>query len=88
MNDLKFWMDGLGWLGAFCFLVSYYLMVIKKWKPTSFKYHFANLLGAVLLVVNTLYDSSFPSVFINGCWVGIALLGIVIDRKLWTKNQE
>ncbi|ERM81785.1 hypothetical protein P872_19210 [Rhodonellum psychrophilum GCM71 = DSM 17998] len=81
MSDLKFWMDGLGWLGAVCFLASYYLLITKKWKSSSFKYHLANLLGALFLVVNTLYDTSFPSVFINLCWAAMAVLGMVVDRK-------
>ncbi|KEO72701.1 CBU_0592 family membrane protein [Anditalea andensis] len=81
MADLKFWMDGFGWLGALCFLASYYLLVTKKWKSTSYRYHIANLIGAVFLLTNTLYDVSYPSVFINGCWAGIALIGMVVDRK-------
>lgn len=82
MTELKFWMDSLGWIGAICFLVSYYLLVTKKWKSTSMKYHLANLMGALFLVVNTLHDASFPSVFINGSWAGIALMG------MWTDNVK
>ncbi|MCH7410325.1 hypothetical protein MM239_13035 [Belliella sp. DSM 111904] len=79
MTDVKFWMDSLGWLGALCFLISYFLLITKKWKSNSMRYHFANLLGAILLVVNTYYDASFPSVFINGAWGIIALLGMKMD---------
>jgi hypothetical protein len=85
MNDLKIWMDGLGWLGAMCFLVSYFFLITKKWKSNSMRYHLSNLFGALFLVANTIYDASFPSVFINGTWAGIALMGMWMDKG---KGQE
>ncbi|MCH7412082.1 hypothetical protein MM213_01195 [Belliella sp. R4-6] len=78
---MKFWMDSFGWLGALCFLVSYFLLITKKWESTSYKYHISNILGAVFLVLNTLHDASFPSVFINACWGAIAVYGMMVDRK-------
>ncbi|WP_297337571.1 hypothetical protein [Algoriphagus sp.] len=73
---MKVWMDFIGWLGAICFLVSYGLLISGKWKPDDLKYHLANVLGAVLLCINTWYDSSFPSVMINAIWGLIAVYGI------------
>ncbi len=87
--DNKLVMDLLGWTGAMCFLISYFLLITKRWQADSYRYHFSNLLGGLLLVVNTFYDSSFPSVFINGSWAGIAILGIILDRKkIGSKTQE
>lgn len=37
-------------MGALCFLASYYLLVTKKWKSTSYRYLIANLIGAVFFV--------------------------------------
>lgn len=85
---MKFWMDSFGWLGALCFLVSYFLLITKKWESTSFKYHIANILGAVLLVFNTIHDASFPSVFINGCWGLIAIYGLIEDREKKDKSPK
>ncbi|WP_439487443.1 CBU_0592 family membrane protein [Algoriphagus sp.] len=77
---MKFWMDSAGWLGATLFLVSYALLVAGKWKPDQKRYHLANLFGAVLVCLNTWYDSSFPSVFVNGIWGMIAVYGMLHDK--------
>ncbi|MFC3417843.1 CBU_0592 family membrane protein [Algoriphagus hitonicola] len=83
---MKIWMDLLGWLGAFCFLVSYGLLIGGKWKSNDLKYHLANVLGAVLLCINTWYDSSFPSVMINAIWGLIAVYGIKKSNFEYTKK--
>lgn len=79
---MKFWMDSAGWLGAALFLVSYALLVSGKWKSDQKRYHLANLFGAVLVCLNTWYDSSFPSVFVNGIWGMIAVYGMLHDKSL------
>lgn len=71
--------DLAGWLGAFCFLVSYFLLITKVWKSTSVIYHLFNILGGLLLTVNTLYDVSYPSAFINFTWALIAFYGLYSD---------
>lgn len=72
-------MDLLGWVGALCFLLAYLLLILKRWQATSFFYHLCNILGGVLLTINTLYDASFPSAFINLVWAVIAAYGMVSD---------
>jgi len=77
---IKILFDTLGWLGALVFLVSYFLLIIKKWKATSVVFHFSNIMGGVLLTASALYDLSFPSAFINLAWAFIALYGLYSDH--------
>lgn len=72
--------DILGWLGALLFLVSYFLLVIKRWKSTSFNFHICNILGGFFVGISALYDLSFPSAFINFAWGFIALYGMYNDQ--------
>lgn len=78
---MKIWIDLAGWLGAALFLISYGLLVSKRWRSDQARFHLANFLGALLICLNTWYDSSFPSVFINGVWGMIALYGLKKDRS-------
>ncbi|RYY32643.1 MAG: hypothetical protein EOP46_18470 [Sphingobacteriaceae bacterium] len=72
--------DILGWLGALLFIVSYFLLVIKKWKSTSVAFHVCNILGGFCVGISALYDLSFPSAFINFIWAFIAMYGMYNDQ--------
>lgn len=76
----KFIFDSLGWLGALLFLISYLLLIIKKWSATSFIFHLFNLLGGVFLFLSAMYDHSYPSAYINIAWAFIAAYGIFTDN--------
>ncbi|WP_207534466.1 CBU_0592 family membrane protein [Desertivirga arenae] len=78
---LQLLFDTLGWLGAFLFLVSYFLLITKKWKSTSISFHLANILGGFFVAASAWYDHSFPSAFINFAWALIALYGLYTDKK-------
>ncbi len=80
----KMLFDVLGWLGAFAFLISYFLLIIKKWRPTSVAFHLSNILGGLLIGVSALYDRSYPSAFINLAWGAIAFYGMYTDQ--WKKK--
>lgn len=73
----SYYIEALGWAGALFFLVSYALLVKGYWKSTRLIYHIFNLLGSILLVVNTLYFGSWSATFINAAWGLIALYGII-----------
>lgn len=78
--NTKILFDVLGWLGAFLFLISYFLLIIKKWKPTSVAFHITNIMGGVFVGASALYDHSFPSAFINVAWAFIAIYGLYSDH--------
>ncbi|MBE9586590.1 hypothetical protein IM792_19230 [Mucilaginibacter sp. JRF] len=72
--------DVLGWLGALLFLVSYFLLIIKKWRPTSVAFHLANILGGLFVGASALYDHSYPAAFLNFVWGAIAIYGMYTDN--------
>ncbi|MCB9136530.1 MAG: hypothetical protein H6636_13980 [Anaerolineales bacterium] len=65
--------DILGWIGAACLLLAYFLVSRKKLAGDSLNYQLLNLAGGGLLTINSLYYGAFPSVAVNVVWIGIAL---------------
>lgn len=57
-----------GWLGASCLLLAYFLIVTERIKHTNFYYIFLNIIGALLLTINTYYHKAYPSVVTNLVW--------------------
>lgn len=45
----------IGWIGAFLFILSYFLLSRGVLKQDGLKYHFLNFLGAICLVVNAIH---------------------------------
>ncbi|REG92046.1 CBU_0592 family membrane protein [Algoriphagus antarcticus] len=71
----------IGWLGAFLFIFSYFLLARGIWKQEQPRYHVFNLLGAICLVINALHFSDPANVAVNGVWAGIAIMALY---KCWT----
>lgn len=70
----------LGWLGAFLFLLAYFLLITKVWRPTSFLFHLLNAIGGFSLGASAYYDTSYPAAIINIIWGFLALYGIYSDQ--------
>ena len=79
--------DTLGWIGALLFLISYFLLISKRWLATSFAFHLCNILGGVLLSASTLYDTSYPATFVNLAWAIIAGYGMYTDQIKKNKSD-
>ncbi|MDX2303366.1 MAG: hypothetical protein NW226_11230 [Microscillaceae bacterium] len=78
----NYYYEGIGWLGALLFLVSYAFLITGQWKSTQAIYHMFNLLGGIFLVINTCYFGSWSATFINAVWALIALYGLFKDKHL------
>jgi hypothetical protein len=61
----------LGWIGAAALLSAYWLVSTRKATGNSNVYQGMNLLGATLVLVNSLYYGAYPSVGVNAVWVAI-----------------
>lgn len=72
--------DICGWTGAICVLLAYYLISTGKVHKENRLYHVLNLLGAVLLIFNTIYLKAYPSAFVNVIWSFIAFAGLFSNR--------
>lgn len=72
--------DVTGWAGAAALLIAYAFVSTGRWKGTSIVYQYLNIVGGVLLVINTIYYRAYPSAFVNIVWIGIALFAIARTR--------
>ena len=68
--------DIVGWIGAIALLVAYALISARRVEGDSTSYQSLNLVGSVLLIVNTVYYWAYPSAFLNLVWGAIAVYAI------------
>jgi drug/metabolite transporter (DMT)-like permease len=81
MNN-HLWFDAIGWLGAAALLVAYAMVSSKKLEGNSTTYQFLNILGSLLLAVNTVFYRAYPSSFVNMIWIGIAVFSIATRNRV------
>lgn len=70
----------LGWIGSICIILAYMLNLNKKLTVDSLAYYVLNIVGSVLLIVNTAWHRAYPSMAINIVWVIIPVVTIVKSR--------
>ncbi len=80
--------DIVGWIGAIALLVAYALISARRVEGDSTSYQSLNLVGSVLLIVNTVYYRAYPSAFLNLVWGAIAVyaIGKVLPKLLQGKR--
>ena len=66
--------DLLGWVGAGCLLLAYWLVSSTRLRGRSWPYQMLNIAGAVLLSVNSAYHGAYPSVGLNAVWIAVGLM--------------
>ena len=71
----------IGWVGAFLYIVAYFLLSIKKLKADKFPYQLLNILGGICLIVNSLHQDDYPSIVTNAVWAGIGVFAIIYNRR-------
>ena len=74
----------IGWGGAVLVLAAYFLISTNKVTAEMPVFQWLNILGALGLIIHTLYNAAYPSAFVNIIWVGVAvysLMKIGITRK-------
>ncbi len=67
----------IGWAGSAAVILAYALVSTRRAKGDAFVYQALNLVGALFLIVNTVYYRAYPSTFVNLVWVGIAVFALV-----------
>ncbi len=73
--------DIIGWSGVAALLVAYGLVSTKKLEGDSFLYQLLNLVGSILLIINSFFYGAFPSVGVNIAWVGIAIFALTRRKR-------
>ncbi len=76
------WFDAIGWSGAAALLVAYAMISFKKLEGDSTVYQLLNIVGSLLLAVNTISYGAYPSSFVNMIWIGIAVFSIAARRRV------
>lgn len=72
--------DVLGWIGSIFLIGAYWLVSKNKITAQSKPYQTLNILGSILLTINTLYHGAYPSSAVNIIWVfigGYFLLNVI-----------
>jgi len=73
----------LGWIGSLLVIGAYGLNSYQKIKSDSLVFQLMNLVGGVLLIINSAYKEAYPFTFINTVWVLIAIPAIfrIVSKK-------
>jgi hypothetical protein len=75
--------SSLGWIGSLLVIGAYGLNSYQKIKSDSLIFQLMNLVGGILLIINSMYKEAYPFTFINTVWVLIAIPAIfrIINKK-------
>jgi len=73
---MTFAVDALGWMGVATLLYAYWLVSTQKATGESRTYQGMNLLGAMLVLVNSSYYGAYPSVGVNAAWIAIGFYAL------------
>jgi hypothetical protein len=68
---MTFAVNVLGWVGVIALLSAYWLVSTQRARGDSTRYQGLNLLGAILVLVNSSYYGAYPSVGVNAAWIAI-----------------
>ena len=71
----------IGWIGALLYIIAYFLISIKKLQADQVAFQLLNILGGVCLIVNSMHQSDYPSVFTNGVWRRLEFLRSTITKE-------
>ena len=75
----------IGWIGAALILGAYALLSAGRLKGEAFTYHMMNILGGAGLLLNSAWNSAFPSAALNAIWMGIGVYALRQQRRLQIK---
>lgn len=68
--------DIAGFVGAAAIIAAYFANQQRWLKSEDWRYPFANLVGAALILVSLFFEWNFPSLVIEIFWITISLYGI------------
>ena len=73
--------DALGLLGSALVIVAYFATQAGKLSATNWKFPFANLVGAVLIIVSLWADWNLAAFIVEAFWLAISLYGLIRYRS-------
>ena len=79
--------DVAGWIGGTLLLIAYALVSTRRLAGDSTIYQLLNVVGSVLLIINSFFYGAYPSVGINIAWIAIALSALLWKQYCGRKNS-
>ena len=79
--------EAAGWIGAFLVLVAFFLVARQYIRPQSKISSALNLVGAGLLVANTVFHQAYAPCALNAIWAAIAGVNL-LSAVASTKRRE
>jgi hypothetical protein len=73
---LKIFVEVCGWAGTLLILAAYALLSNGKMQARSALYQWMNVVGAAGLIINSAWNSAWPSVTLNMVWMALAMLAL------------
>lgn len=83
--DHNIYVDISGWIGVAAFLIAYVFVSTGRVEGNSITFQLLNLMGGVLLIINSFYYGAYPSVGVNIAWIGVAIY-VLARRKLKSRS--
>lgn len=65
-----------GWIGTAALLLAYGLVSTRKLAGDSVPYQVLNLIGGVLVLINSFAHGAMPSVAVNVFWIAIGIFAL------------
>jgi len=77
--------DILGYIGMVLLLAAFGLISMNKLTANNASYQWMNLIGSILLMINTYYYGALPSALLNVVWLLIALVYLI---KIYQRTSK
>jgi hypothetical protein len=84
---MKLLIETMGWIGSVLVIGAYALNSYQKIKSDSLQFQLMNLMGGILLIINSVYKEAYPFTLINSVWVVIAVSSLLRQRNSKTNQQ-
>ncbi len=78
---MHIFIETIGWIASVLIVGAYYLNIRGKLHAGSPAYIWANMIGGVFFVANTIWHGAYPSAVVNVIWVVIAVAALIKKKK-------
>ena len=75
-------LDAAGWIGAALVIIAYALLSFHRLNATTIAYQALNIVGSLLLIINTAWHAAWPSAVVNIIWAAIGLVAVARAPRL------
>lgn len=82
MTVMSLFLESMGWLGAALVVAAYGFVSYGLVDGRSKVYQALNILGSLLLAINTAWHHAWPSAAVNVIWMGIAVGALALGPRL------